>query len=332
MELESGSQSMPLPAERAVVMLNPVTTGRADGLLFLQSLSEIDGIYPNIVFTHPNPNVTKTRLIKAITASKEPALVIGYYGDGGDAHAAEALTSDEVMELDNAPVYLPWWGGNANDFATQVNDEATYRQDVAGVLRDGRPVSLNPLQITLEREGQQRKITATSYFGLGPEGKTARYMASGAYNRLKHEYHRAATPAEWMIAGLALKNSEYFRRIDARGRIVRAYDLVFSNGRRMAKHDMFPVELPDPAMARHEIATKRLDKLAPFLTHLAMGGTAEPELIFDGENEEFTLLNDVDAQFDGEYLRIRKNTKVRAERSQRKYKVWSTSLRPFPGT
>ena len=267
----------PLEFERVVVTRNPESTNARSGQRILRLLSEA---FPGQLYeleTHKDAQVNIERIAEHL---REGDVVAPFGGDSTATQAAGAIAlRSDLGKVPMAPLPL----GNANQMALMLNSPFSYRHPVI-IFRRGRTLPIYPFLYKAEGWSDEQARLALFTIGIGLTGISAWRLDTSEFrqNPLNRVPILKKIP-ETQIVLRGIRDSKPFRK-DGLERI----EVLLVNGRRVAKHGRFDVELPEQAFALLELTDKRLTTLAPVLGRFVMQLTQPAERLSD-EVLEFTV-------------------------------------------
>jgi len=313
--MEDVELAEPLEFERLVVTRNPKSTNARNGYRTLGMLKEG---FPGRLFeleTHEDEHTNIERIAELL---RDGDVVAPFGGDSTATQAAEAISRRQ--DLGKVPL-APFPLGNANQIALMLNSWLRYRFPVS-LLQRGRILPIYPFLFRAQGWSEDEARLALFTIGIGVTGASALGLDSPEFrkNRLNRLPFLKKIP-EAQVAVRGFRESEPFRK-DGLDRI----EVLLVNGRRVAKHGRFDIELPEQAFALLELPDKRPTTLAPVLIRFAMQLT-QPAQRMTNETLEFTVeaIGDgpIMGQNDGQPFVV-KPGKVSITRSQRPIYVVTT--------
>jgi diacylglycerol kinase family enzyme len=273
----------PLEFDRLLVTRNPASTNARDGQRMLRLLSEAFPGRLHELETHED-ELTNTQRVAELL--HEGDVVVPFGGDSTVTQAAGAIIlRPDLLKVSLAPLPL----GHANQMAFMLNAPRSYRRP-ANILRRGQTVPVYPLQFVSEDgEGVPGRL-ALFTIGIGLTGISAARLDTQAFrSRLLNRIPVLKKFPEARVVLRGLRESRPFLK-DGQHRI----EVLVANGRRVAKHGRFAVELPEHAFAVLELADKRPATLAPVLGRFVMQLTQPAERLTN-QLLEFTV-ESIDAE------------------------------------
>lgn len=251
----------------------------------------------------------------------KPTIVLIGGGDG-TVHQVVGATAKLPAPLRKNIILLPIWGGNANDFAYMLNGLGL-RRNLLNIIEEGRVVKIHPLQITLTNKSVITRDYAICYASFGASAFAADELDKSEIARrgLFSNIPLIVVSRELTRVTTAFLHAPPFKaRVN--GRRVKIFEQVFTNGSRIAKIDRLPVNLTDKAFymivqpSKHPTIIIRVLKL---LTGKQVGAVTKKPVSFE-------VREPVLGQYDGEVIKIPKNTHVTISTSNDYIYALSTKL------
>jgi diacylglycerol kinase family enzyme len=318
---------MPTPRfDSCIVIKNPISTDihKVEG-----RIEELRRLFPSenvtVVETLPGGSDANASLLRSYMPQLGPrTLLCIAAGDGTISLVINFLLRHPSLsaEARRTPI-LPLWCGNANDLAHMLNGRSS-RMALERLLRDGKVVAIKPLQCKLRYDGRGTETyLAACYASFG-----ASAFAAYELERTMRKQRRARQAAmarfgrELAAVVLVLFRARSFTIRDAGG-MKTIFERVFVNGSRFAKVDTVPLQLTDDRFYRTTIERKHLSAIVARLAEIVRPGA---KVALTNATDEFTLQDDVWAQFDGEPVRVPADTTVAVALAVRPFYALSVRL------
>jgi diacylglycerol kinase family enzyme len=274
----------------------------------------------HVITTSRDPRRTQDDLYDGM---KEGAVLLGAGGDGTNGQIVNMLLSPEGVERGlHKERFIPLRGGNANDFATMLNDHNTAAQ----ILERGRDIYLHPLEVRKVDSGEPSRFAAAYFSAL------ATAAASERLDQIKNtaNHFTKALGLQLGREGLAtvLEVGGYKpAQIQRDGQEAEAVtDYLMARGDRMGKVGRPHAELDKPAF--EAIATKDTGYTKAVVN---LGKMARGNLHGDMRTStEFTVTSvdgsEIPVQYDGEAEFVPSGSTFSVGISETPYRTLSTRL------
>jgi diacylglycerol kinase family enzyme len=311
--------------ERFLILINPASTGITQAKERIEELKQIAPANTVEVFelTGTDRLATSDMLVKK-AAKLGPKTMLGIAaGDGTTSVIVDTLIRDKRLPAKArlSPV-IPLWGGNANDLANMLNGPP--RKHIASTLKNAKVIPVYPLHFDItSQDGDSQTRIAVCNASFGATAYVAQQLNEGRFRRSKlHKIPGGRLIKEASTAVTSLIKAPTFEAEDHGLRKI-IYERTFSNGSRIAKLYQVPVELNDKHFYLHTIEQKRF-----MITALMLGASFRNRPNDDRLHRslEFKILEDTQAQFDGETMRIAAGTEIAARMSHRPFYAVTTEL------
>ena len=308
------------------VLLNPASTSAAVSRRRIEALKRAVGAAKvEVIETTPKKaefEAKLTTLAKRFT--KESVLVIAA-GDGTVSDVINILTSAQAISNDAAHVtLLPFWGGNANDLAHMLSGQPP--RNMKAFIDSAKSVSLYPLSITLD-SGTKRTIVATNYVSFGASAHAAKHINSDDHRESK--FRKIFGLRRLLEIAVSFKHLATSPRYTAliQGDHRRIYEILISNGPRMAKLHFLPVKLDDKVfflsiINRKNIATVIRNLIKSWVQTV----NTSPHNHYKRRSFSFTTIDPVTMQYDGETVSLEADTRVSISIASTPIRLLSTNL------
>lgn len=269
--------------------------------------------------THKDVRVFERTFKKAVGEAAGPIVVLIGGGDGTVHQVVKTTLQLNIKDPSNV-ILLPIWGGNANDFAYMLNGLGL-RKNLADIIKNGVPVAIHPLEIELSGKKTTQIDYAICYASFGASAFAAEALDKSGPARKG----RFGSNSGMIIVGEiihvvgAFLHAPLFRA-QVNGERVEFFEQVFANGSRIAKMDRLPVNLTDKAFYKIAQPTKNptmILRLLKALTGKEIGEVTDKPV-------SFQVKEPVLGQYDGEVVRIPKNTVVKIRLSEKKIYALAT--------
>jgi phosphatidylglycerophosphate synthase/diacylglycerol kinase family enzyme len=251
--------------------------------------------------------------IKTFIASHKAGETLLVAISGGDGTVSGAVNL--LAELDAAgkipKLYvLPLWGGNANDFSYMLNGVPDSTKP-SRILTNARPLTLPLIQLDVTTKKRNQTLYACCYASFGASAFTARKLESRRFS--------TSSIFRWFPPLLVLREFIFVIRamIDSPLRVAEInhretsfYEHTLINGSRIAKVNRIPVQIDEPVFFHALVERKHPSVLITMLRILLR----KPDVVYAKESKlEFTTRQQLDAQIDGEVIRLAKGADVSAQ-------------------
>ncbi len=239
---------------------------------------------------------------------KHTILVLVAGGDGTVHSVVNGLM--EIEDKNNPNIYvMPLWGGNANDFSYMLNGLASATTPQR-ILAQSAAVPVPLIKLTLDHSDETRTIYACCYASFGASAYAARELDSKRISTDKI--------TRWLPPLIILREAIAVAKALAAAPTNRAeiddserkfYEHSLINGSRIAKVNRVPIELHEPIFF-HAVVENKDPSLLINLARIMRG---KPDTTYTKRSSlTFTVKDGVDAQVDGEVLKIKADTKISA--------------------
>jgi diacylglycerol kinase family enzyme len=321
---------MPLPVStsftRIVVLRNPVSTHARQGE---RRIAELEGLFGKshitIIDTVPGGAEANRALLRMHAGLLGPhTLLCIASGDGTVGMVIETLVQDRKLpsHVRDTPI-LPLWSGNANDLAHMLNG-AAYRARLQHIFEKGEIVAVHPLACKLtSKDGKTVTRIAACYASFGATAfAAAKLNEPKQRNNPLHRIPGGRFVSEFLTGFSALMEAPSFT-VTEHDKVKVVYERTFTNGSRFAKIERLPIKLTNEAFFLHTLEEKRLVSVIPRLLQAMQKRLAGR---FTNDRADFTVHEDVLAQFDGEPMEIAAGTKISVTLSEQPFYALSTVL------
>lgn len=325
--------SLPLPEarfKRYVIIRNPISSDSHKAGERIQSLREYqpDSIF-TILDTVEGGREANAAVLREQADLLGPDTLLCIAAGDGTIHMVLNILLHDTSLPDEARLtpILPFWCGNANDLAYMLNGPWSRRKLRQALLR-GAVVPIKPIETTFTyKDGSTETHIASSYASFGASAYVSYELEHALPRRSRlRRFVLSRISQEWVAALRALMQAPTFR-ITSHDRLRKIYERTYLNGSRFAKVIGIPLRLTDEKFHRVTIERKHPAAVAFHLLGL-MNNKEIPKRAIT--QDEFTVLDDVWAQFDGEPARIAKDTRVTISLSQRAFYALSVRLSKKP--
>lgn len=287
-------------------MTNPKSSNASRVSKRLSRLERKLGATIDCVPTSKNPAVFRRRFKNTIREHMNHPTVVLIGGGDGTVHEVMTATIAADIETPENIILLPIWGGNANDFAYMLNGLGLQR-DLYTLINRARPVKIHPLEIRRTNGKREHVDYAICYASFGASAFAAdvidkdgparkgRFSNIGIFVLLTEMIH---------VVGALLHTPPF--RAQVNGERVEIFEQVFTNGSRIAKVDRLPVNLTDKAfysIAQPSKHPRMIFRIFKLLTGRQVGTVTDKPATF--QVKEAVL-----GQYDGEVIKIAKNTTI----------------------
>jgi diacylglycerol kinase family enzyme len=312
---------------RFLFLINPASTGIPQAKSRIEELKKLLPASSVDVFELTGTDRAATSDMLVSKAAKlGPKTMLGIAaGDGTTSVIVDTLIRDKRLPAKArlSPV-IPLWGGNANDLANMLNGPAP-RQHMATILDHAKTIPVYPLHFDItDRNSDNSQVRiAVCNASFGATAYVAHQLNESRFRRSKlHKIPGGRLIKEASTAVTSLIKAPTFEAED-HGLKKIIYERTFSNGSRIAKLYQVPVELNDKHFYLHTIEQKRF-----MITALMLGASFRNKPNDDKLHRslEFKILQDTQAQFDGETMRIAAGTEIAVRMSRRPFYAVSTEL------
>jgi diacylglycerol kinase family enzyme len=315
---------------RVIILRNPVSTHADQAKQRIAEIRELFGAAQVEVIDTARGGAQSNRALLRKHARKlgPQTLLCIAAGDGTVGMVIETLVHDAGIpdEARRTPV-LPLWSGNANDLAHMLNGNA-YRNRLHEVLTNGTVIAVHPLACVLTpARGAPTTRIAACYASFGATAFAAARLNEPALRKNPLRRIPGIRHIVEFVAGFgALRNSPTFT-VEEHGKTRNVYERTFTNGSRFAKVERLPLKLTDDAFLLHTLEEKRILTVLP-----RMWEAMQKRFVsrFRNERTEFTVQQDILAQFDGETAEIAAGTTVCITLSDRPFYALSLLLHESP--
>lgn len=269
-----------------------------------------------------DPVVFEKQFTKYITKNVTKKTVVLVGGGDGTVHHVVSATAKLPHTVRDNIILLPVWGGNANDFAYMLNGLALGK-DLKRVISNGRAVKIHPLEIIMARKSVKTCNYAICYATFGASAYAADELDKSEIARegLMSNVPIIVIVKELIRVVSAFVAAPHFKA-KVNGRQVKIFEQVFTNGSRIAKIDRLPILLTDDAFYKIIQPSKHPKMIIRILK--LMSGKKIGEIT--KKPVEFEVTEPILGQYDGEVLKIPKNTHVTVKLSDNYVYALSTKL------
>ncbi len=312
--------------DRFLIFLNPASTGIAQSK---RRINEFESLIPKnrleiIELSGTGRTPTSDTLIAKSTQLGPRTLIGIAAGDGTTSVIVDTLVRDKRLSSKARQTsVLPLWGGNANDLANMLNGPASHA-NLKNILKNAKTISVYPLHFDLHKSnGDSETRIAVCNASFGATAYVALRLNDGRFRRSKlHKIPGGRLIKEAATAVSSLIQAPTFEAEDAGIKKI-LYERTFSNGSRIAKIYQVPIELNDKRFFLNTIEQKRFMITALMLSASFRTRGTEDSL---RESLTFKVLEDTQAQFDGETTLVSAGTTIYARISDQPFYALSTQL------
>lgn len=260
---------------------------------------------------------------KYATSDDKQVLVAVAGGDGTVSSVANILLHSKAKKSVDRCLFLPLWGGNANDFAFMLNG-LTSNNTAARLLAQSGPVEVPFIDIVMKDAKQTRQIFAGCYASFGASAYAARQLDTKriASNKLVHYFPLIIIARELVAVVKALIDAPVFSTQSESGKM-NSYEHTFINGSRIAKINRVPLSLKEPAFFHAVIDQKHPSYLIEIGKIIMKRSKKE---YVKRKNVSFQVHDQIHAQIDGEVYDLQPGTKIEVGVHGHKLRCISTKL------
>lgn len=285
----------------------------------ITSLEKVLDTSINTIPTTKDPSVFERNFKEALQAIDKPVIVLIGGGDGTVHNVVKTILQFELKDPSSV-IVLPIWGGNANDFAYMLNGLGI-RKNLAEIIKHGKPVAIHPLEIELAGKKTKKIDYAICYASFGASAFAAEALDKSGPARKG----RPGSRSGMIIVGEVVRVISAFLHAPSfhaqiNGKRVEIFEQVFTNGSRIAKMDRLPVNLTDKAFYKIAQPSKNPAMILRMLK--ALTGKQIGEVT--NKPVSFQVKEPVLGQYDGEVVKIPKNTVVNIRLSKKKVYALTT--------
>ena len=281
--------------ENIVLLINPHSS-RFDAMRpYIDELreSQYGGSRIQEIETDKQHSITEARLLETV---KENDCLIVVGGDGSKHIAASAIAKhypNNGVKL----LFVP--GGHANDLSYGVHGSGQL-PPLSHILDNGRIVRVRPIEVSTSLGVKKSHDIALGYVGIGMTALAAQTLNSWPYrSRLASRDPLVDAVGEAFVAAKSILQSRPFQ-IEHNGRFKYVYEILFTNGPRVAKYFHFPIKLEDDRIFMTKIETNsRFRKIASMVGNVLLKQTEIDGEVLYGETS-VTVYDDELIQLDGE--------------------------------
>lgn len=306
------------------IVYNPASTNANTGRRFIDELRQVYGD-KNIKVIRTDakkPELTFEKLAEKSSAFNDDTVLGVAAGDGTVSGVIDTiLTNKNIPDYAREVAVLPLWSGNANDLAVMLNGPTPRK--VASTVKRGQKIKIFPIICRMTApDGIKTTRLAACYASFGASGYAAQHLNSKNHrNNPMHRYSVLKSISETVAALNGLGEAQKFT-ITEDDKSKTIYELLFINGSRFAKNQVFPVQLDKPGYTRVSVHRKNL--LLVFMHMLSL--LRRNELEQQTKRQDFVIDSDIVAQFDGEPYELVSGTKVSVSLSRRPFYALTTQL------
>lgn len=304
------------------IVHNPASTNAKTGRRFIDELRQLYGTSAvKIIRTDTKQSeCTFEKLAETSKDFDDDAVVGVAAGDGTVSGVINTLlTNPEVPAKARRTPVLPLWSGNANDLAVMLNGIVPNK--VRSIVKKGQRIKIYPIVCGLTGpDGVKTTRLAACYASFGASGYSAKHLNSKNHrNNPIHRFSVLKAISETVATLNGLGEANKFQIVeDDEVKVV--YERLFINGSRFAKNQVFPVQLEKPGYTMISVPRKNLFLVFVHMLNLLRKNELEQQT----ERQEFTIENDIVAQFDGEPYEIARGTRVSVSLSARPFYAIAT--------
>lgn len=299
--------------ERCILVLNPISTSahlverRVAGVRaeFGQDFIELT--------TEPDQEANIAALEET---ARDGDLIINGGGDGTMNMITNAVARSCGSLAQKQVAITSAGGGNGNDFYFSTLDKI---RPVHEHLKRGKYKTFNPLEVLVERDGEELSYYAACYSGMGLTGDGALGFTATKHRTrrfYKNNIIRLGYEAQ-LLTNTVLASQPFV--IEQHGRTARMTEISAVNGPRMAKMGRLPVRLTEPEF--YAIALRE-SKPAAFMALGALACGVMPGKRSSGIS--FNLLTDTLGHVDAETFPLYRGDAVRIQQSKQPITFLST--------
>lgn len=301
---------------------NTKATHYAQAYKLLLALGETLGLKPTKIDVNGHEQALKQFFRHR--KQEQPVIIAIAGGDGTVSAVVNTLLRLQPQEMLTQCYVLPLWGGNANDLAYMLNGLRMAASPRRLVSRSG-VVQVPLIKVKIREPGRdERTMYACCYASFGASAYAARQL----------EAHRFSTNAimRWLPPVLLLREITYTVKsflsaplhkgeIDSKEQTF--YEHTMINGSRIAKVDRVPIGLDEPAFF-HALITRKDPSIALAIIRIML---RKPGREYGTRTHlQFTTRTSVDAQIDGEIMRLPAHTRVTATTTRPPFRFISMKL------
>lgn len=308
--------------EQIIAVYNPTSSNKSRAKARIIEMEELSGKKVEIIKTDKSQKIFSEKLTKRLNKISSPTLFLIGGGDGTVHDSLNIILNlKSKSALANIAV-LPLWSGNANDFAFMLNG-LSFNKKLFTIFSSGKIIDFKPLEITTENSGKTRRIYAICYASFGASAFAANQLD---LNSSRSRSPFASIPAIAMTKEFMGVFNAYRRAPTYNATVnnekIKIFEEAFTKGSRIAKINTMPVKLTDNAYyhahqsAKHPLLSRRFVQV---ITGQKFGKIVSKQT-------SFTIKNSTLAQFDGEVVKISKNSKITVKLSGKKIRAVSMKL------
>lgn len=292
--------------ERLVAVVNPNSSQIESVSARVNHIREAFPVAYTEIETSPNSEETTDRIAETVQDG-DIVLVCG-----GDGTVHDCITA-------GVPI-LPLWGGNGNDLAHIANGVPDHHNP-ADILRHGKAVPINPLDITL---AGMTRFYAGLYTGYGATAEGAQKLNQAHYRgRPGYRFAPVRFGYEAVTLGPTGLLAKQFTVHHKEGDDHKAIDLTIANGSRMAKVGRPPVQLERPGALMFDCRSKL--QVPMWAGSLALGTISGKEVTPE-QPVAFSFDRDVLGHVDAEPFMVEAEQTVEVAVSPKAFFVVTTKL------
>ena len=304
------------------IVHNPASTNAKTGRRFIDELRQRYGTAAvKIIRTNTKQSECTFEKLAEKTKDFDDDTILGVAaGDGTVSGVINTLLTNRAVptKARQTPV-LPLWSGSANDLAVMLNGMTPSK--VAPIVKRGHKIKIYPIVCRLiGPDGVRTTRLAACYASFGASGYAAKHLNSKNHrNNPIHRFSVLKAISETVATLNGLGEANKFQIVEDDGVKV-VYERLFINGSRFAKNQVFPVQLEKPGYTMISVPRKNLFLVFVHMLNLLRKNELEQQT----ERQEFTIENDIVAQFDGEPYEIARGTRVSVSLSARPFYAIAT--------
>lgn len=312
--------------KRVVILYNPNSTNSDTAQRHIEEIKKLFAGMPcDMIQTAPSIPKTMARLRENRDKLGKDTLLCIAGGDGTVNRAVEFLQSDpSLSQNDRETVILPLWAGNANDLANMVNGSMA-RIRMPALFENAKITPIHPLVCTLtDSNDYSRVYRAASYVGIGVTASVARTLNSHSYRaNWRRRLHLGRLVVEFMAVWRTITDFNGFK-IEENDVESALYERSYVNGTRMGKLQPLAASLTECSFLQTTVYKK--DKHIFGFYRWLRGSTRLASKNTVKDHDQFTALDSIWMQCDGEPIHLEKDTQVTIECSLQPLYVLATKL------
>ena len=228
------------------------------------------------------------------------------------------LTSDDLSEQNKQAVFLPLWGGNANDLAAMLNGSVSNNLDK--LFKNSKIADVYPLSVKIANDAEESFDLAMNYTSLGMSAYAIKKIEqSSKQSTLKIlAYLPFRLLAEALDVFRAVIEAQPFMIDEYQEQTRQVSEVLFVNGSRIAKIGRFPSSIFEQSflVASSKKGSLWMDLIKIVFRPKSFTITSEPQ--------KFLLKDDTLAQLDGETKEVKSGSTIEVKVHHRPYRALST--------